>query len=71
MKKRSIVKPLYKGRSICNILPTIAEYNSIKSSDGVRRYVLEKDIGDKFIESLRKAKRIVILEVDARLRFVR
>ncbi len=65
MKKRSIAKPLYKGRSICNILPTIAEYNSIRSLDGVRRYILEKDIGDKFIESLEKAKRIVILEVDA------
>jgi|GEM_PF-4668516 len=65
MKKRSIAKPLYKGRSICNILPTIAEYNSIKSSDGVRRYILDEDIRSKFIEDLREAKRVVILEVDA------
>lgn len=65
MKKKSIAKPLYKGRSICNILPTIAEYNSIKTSDGVKRYTLEKDIRDKFIESLEEAKRIVILGVDA------
>lgn len=65
MKKKSIVKPLYKGRSICNILPTIAEYNFIKTFDGIKRYTLEKDIRDRFIKSLDEAKRIVILEVDA------
>ncbi|OQA93172.1 MAG: Type I phosphodiesterase / nucleotide pyrophosphatase [Microgenomates group bacterium ADurb.Bin219] len=65
MKKRSITMPLYKGGSICNILPTIAEYNSIKTSDRVERYTLEKETRVKFIEKLREAKRIVILEVDA------
>lgn len=65
MKKKSIVKPLYNGRSICNILPTIAEYNFIKTFDGVKRAILEKDIRDRFIKCLDEAKRIVILEVDA------
>lgn len=65
MKKRSITKPLYKGGSICNILPTIAEYNSIETSDRVERYPLEKETRVKFIEKLSEAKRIVILEVDA------
>ena len=65
MKRKSVVAPLYKGLSIGNILPTIANYNGIKTADGVKRYSLAKDVEDKFLRVLERAERIVILEVDA------
>lgn len=65
MRKTATFESRYKGKSICNILPTLAQFNKIKASDGIRRFELEGKVREKFLDILAKADRVVILQVDA------
>lgn len=65
MRKNATFGLQYKGKSICNILPTLAKFNEIKVSDGIKRFELKINIRKKLLEALTKAERVVILQIDA------
>lgn len=55
----------YKGKSICNILPSISNFYSIQNEDGVKRFCLIKKIHKPLSKELKNVKRIVIFQIDA------
>jgi len=65
MKKEATFTSQYKGNSICNILPTIAKFNGIKTLDGIKRYELSTNKRKNLLGALEKSDRIVFLQIDA------
>lgn len=65
MGKNATFEFQYKGKSICNILPTLARFNEIKVSDGIKRFELNTNKREKLLDALTKADRVVILQIDA------
>ena len=55
----------YKGDSICNILPSITDFYSIRPKDGIKRFSLEQKINELFLKELKASKKIVIFQIDA------
>lgn len=55
----------YKGSSICNILPSIANFYSIQPKDGIKRFNLVQKVYKPLSKELKTSKRIVIFQIDA------
>ncbi len=61
---KNILFPQYNGKSICNILPSLARLYSIKPKDQTERIPFHYDISRSFKRLVKGCKRIVIFEID-------
>lgn len=64
MDVSGLVKPKYKGGSICNILPSLTNIYSIKSKDKISRLPLFPQFHQPLEKLALRSKRIVIFEID-------
>ena len=64
MDVSGLVKPKYKGGSICNVLPSLADIYSIKPADRISRLPLFPQLHRPLEKLILRSKRIVIFEID-------